>query len=220
MASVKKLEQIFNRHTSFFINTQYSLWQAGVMEGSRLGHREDRAELFRWHYELARASKKNRPIAVTRVRNQRYPPSYALLDNLHPILLINLSLDVANRGYYLKLRVVSTAVQNHGIFAIVEDEASNYSILYANHHYDLEDANGLLPLLSVIIIKEPFYTCMYEGKRCIRVDHPSDIQEAYEGSRHIPSAWQKPIKKASVYNSAGVRAFENWENRKSLRMLV
>ena len=220
MASVEYLTQIFDRCTSFFESTQFGLMNAVVMNGSRPGDRQHFRELLQYVRGLERAGRNDCPFPVTRVRNTRYPPSRKLFKELYPILLINLLLDTPTRGHYLKLRTISSAVQCNGITTIVEDENHNYGILFMDHHYESDSADGLLPKQSVLLIKEPFYTTTYEGRRCVRLDHPADVTLLLDGDPKIPQGWRKTLHPASWYNSAGVDALKNWEYQKALRMFV
>ena len=220
MASKAILERIFDLHINFFMNTQNGLLRAAAMRGSRPGNRETAQELIQYHERIESACRQGGPISVTRIRNHQYPPSCASLQDLCLILLINLELDTANRGYYVKLRTVSTTFLHYSITCVVEDEEQNFTTLYLDHYYDTEDANGILPKESVILIKEPFYTCTYEGRSCIRVDHPSDLVVLLEGDQRIPRKWRQHVKPVSGYNSIGFQAWRNWEYTKSLRMSV
>ena len=220
MASVETLIQIFQQDTSFFEITQLGLMHTFIMSGSRPGDRQHFQELLRYVRGLEQARKNGSPVSVTKVRNIRYPPSRKTVKDLYPILLVNLLLDTPTKGHYLKLRTISNAIQYNGITAVVEDEEHNYGILSLQHNYDSDSADGLLPKQSVILIKEPVYTSTYEGRRCVRVDHPADMTLLLDGDMRIPQGWRKTLHTASWYNSAGVGALKDWEYQKALRMFV
>ena len=220
MASVETLTRIFEEHTSFFESTHSGLIQALIMSGSRPGNCENYEELLQYVKTLKSATRKDTPASVTRVGNIRYPPSQKAFKDLHPILLVNLLLDAPTKGYYLKVRTISTAIQCNGIMAVVQDENQNCGILFLDHQYDSANPEAFLPKLSVVLIKEPVYTPMYEGRRCIRVDHPADFTLLLDGDRRIPRGWCNKLQASSWYNSTGLKASRNWEYEKALRLYV
>ena len=101
------------------------------------------------------------------------------LDELQPILLRDMFVNQTHTGRYLVCRSIVEPVFMTGMMLLAEDEEGaidNLSIYNYSTSYDIDPA-ALIPLNSVIIVKEPSLKLMLNRSDFhIRIESPSDIQ--------------------------------------------
>jgi len=105
-----------------------------------------------------------------------YPPCTAPAQQLQPMTIANLQMDIHHRGRRLAVKRVSPVVSLAArSWTMVQDAAGEdverLEICLHKSRYGKE----VLESKSHFIVKEPYFTLTEQGEPTIRIDHPSDI---------------------------------------------
>lgn len=156
--------------------------------------------------------------------NQVTAPKHCSLrtvKELTPIRLKDMFVNQVHTGKYLMCRVVGEPFYLTGIITVVEDESGdieNVSLYNYSTSYDISPID-LLPVNSVIIIKEPYLKIMISNNSdyYIRVESPTDVVFVND---HGVEKW-KPFKKTDFtyeqLNELGNKCFVKKEYRQAIR---
>ncbi len=103
--------------------------------------------------------------------------SQAQLSSLSRINIRDMRMEMVHKGMYLLVRICEPCFKMSGIMAVVEDLAGDVSILSIYNYIRSEsiDVEKLLPVGTVLAIKEPYYKYSNTNSCVIRVDSPSDV---------------------------------------------
>jgi len=105
-----------------------------------------------------------------------YPPCTVLLQDLQPMKLSDLQIDMHHRGRVLTVRRVSPVVKLLAFsWTVVQEEFSGETerlevLLHKSKH-----GQDILESGSIFEIKEPYFTLSDQGDPTLRIDHPSDL---------------------------------------------
>lgn len=99
------------------------------------------------------------------------------LSELKSMLIGELRMEMKHAGRYLLVRVVEPCFKMSGLMTVVEDRAGTIAILsmYNFIRKASTDVEALLPLGTILAIKEPYYKYSNTNSCVIRVDSPSDV---------------------------------------------
>jgi hypothetical protein len=113
-----------------------------------------------------------------------YPPCTLSLQDLQPMQISELKMDVHHGGYHLRVKRVSPVViLATRSWTMVQDEGGEIERLEVCLHKSLH-GKDILESTSVYIIKEPYFTLTDQGEATIRIDHPSDLMTDGDKSNH------------------------------------
>jgi tetratricopeptide (TPR) repeat protein len=145
------------------------------------------------------------------------------LMTLKPVLVDELRLETWHQGRYLLCRTIEESYKIHAVMSLVEDTAGRYAMLSL---YNLaksfdDNASVVLPVNSVLLIKEPYFKSTSNGAAMIRCDSISDIvfidylDENYQKFKVASIRnWGDILKsKDSVYAAPIPQSSEEWKNR-------
>lgn len=131
-----------------------------------------------------------------------YAPSVCPTDDLAPMALSQMQLQIHHRGKKVLLRVITPQDTMNAIMAVVEDEEGTAVLLQLYHQFKptAADPEEMLRPNMVLIVKEPFFKTAGDGAYSVRVDHVSDIIWLQTTDPRIPSKWrdQHPKSESSV----------------------
>jgi hypothetical protein len=72
----------------------------------------------------------------------------------------------------------------------VEDEYGDVEKIAIYNEREAINPDDLLPVGTIMAVKEPFYKTAVNGDYTIRVDHPSDVVYLDPADERVPLAWQ------------------------------
>ncbi|KAJ4245047.1 hypothetical protein NW762_014256 [Fusarium torreyae] len=125
-----------------------------------------------------------------------YPPSIVPLQDLEPISISELGLEIHHWGKKIMLHIITPPERRVAVMVGAEDEDEKETAVVLHLYQQAEEKE--LPLLentlyySVCIVKEPFFKKSIDGPYSLRVDHPSDIIWLDETDDRIPQKWREP----------------------------
>lgn len=96
---------------------------------------------------------------------------------LRSMLIGELKMEMKHVGRYLLVRVVEPCFKMSGMMSVVEDRSGTITILsmYNCIRSAATDVEAVLPLGTILAIKEPYYKFSNTNSCVIRVDSPSDV---------------------------------------------
>ncbi|KAL5116298.1 hypothetical protein ACEQ8H_005756 [Pleosporales sp. CAS-2024a] len=107
---------------------------------------------------------------------QPYSPCTLTLEELEPMQLNHLKMEIHHRGKKLAVKraspVVGLAVRS---WCMVQDEEGKETERLEIGLHKLRHTDEVLELTKTFIIKEPYFTMTDDGEATIRIDHPSDL---------------------------------------------
>ncbi|KAM0319433.1 hypothetical protein ACHAPQ_010341 [Fusarium lateritium] len=147
----------------------------------------------------------NTTVPITQIP-EPYSPCIIPAQDLMPIAISQLRLEIHHRGRKLLLRVLTPPDRINAITVIVEDEAETAILvqIYQQPEEELVPCVEIFIPDRICIIKEPFFKQSMDGPYSLRVDHPSDIIWLDENDERIPEKW-KNIKIRIPNSSQGHR---------------
>lgn len=145
------------------------------------------------------------------------------LDQLEPIRLKDMYVNKHHIGKYLLCRTIVEPFYMTAMSLLVEDEdgkIENLSIYNYSTSYDIPPSD-LLPLNTVMIIKEPYLKIMIHDNNnyFIRVESPTDIV-ILDDDGHSVQKWkiQLPKRTYSELNERGNKCFVTKQFRQAIRL--
>ena len=120
-----------------------------------------------------------------------YRPCVTPVAELKRITIRDLQLETHHRGTYLLLQSLTPPNRMTGIMALMEDENGDAVLLqlYQQEDEEVRKATDIVNVGTVLLVKEPYFKVMGDGRYGLRVDHVSDILRV-EGDENIPEAWR------------------------------
>lgn len=107
---------------------------------------------------------------------QPYPPCIVSLQDLQPMKLADLQMDIHHRGHRLTVKraspVVTLAARS---WTMVQDEAGDETERLEVCLHKSRHGEDVLESASVFVIKEPYFTLTDQGEATLRIDHPLDL---------------------------------------------
>lgn len=99
------------------------------------------------------------------------------LDQLTRIGIKNLKMEIKHEGKYLLLRLIEPCFRMSGIMTVVEDPEGSVCILSLYNYIEKDSVNveELLPVGTILALKEPHYKFTNSNSCVIRCDSPSDV---------------------------------------------
>lgn len=112
---------------------------------------------------------------------QPYAPCVLSLEDLEPMKLSELKMEMHHRGHSLRIRrespVVTLAARS---WTMIQDEDGEGSERLEMCLHKTRHGEDVLEAVKLYIIKEPYFTLTDQGEPTIRIDHPSDLVLCYE----------------------------------------
>lgn len=140
------------------------------------------------------------------ILGDRYSPSVLPIKDLRKLYLEDLVLESHHRGSYVLLRAVTTAIRMASIQTVMEDE-KNEVVKVSLYQQDEEvdrTAVDILPVNTVLIIKEPYLNILGDADYALRVDHVSDLIWFSENDEKVPLEWR-----SGTYDQE--KSADNWK---------
>jgi len=124
-----------------------------------------------------------------------YLPCIAPVNELRPVAIRDLQLEIHHRGTYLLLRSITPPTRMTAIMALFEDEMGDVVLL---HLYQQEDegarkAVDIVDVGTTLLVKEPYFKVTGDGEYGLRVDHLSDVVQLSECNFMIPDKWRPRV---------------------------
>ena len=121
-----------------------------------------------------------------------YLPCTTLIIELIHIAIKDLQLETHHRGIYLLLQSITPPSHITAIIAIMEDENGDVIMLQLCQQEDKGNriAIDIVNVDTILLIKEPYFKVIRDGKYGLCVDHLSDIIYIKRDDARIPKTWQ------------------------------
>ena len=121
-----------------------------------------------------------------------YLPCITPMTQLRPVEIKDLQLETHHRGTYLLLRSITPPHRKKAIMALTEDKSGDEVLLqlYQQENEDIRAAENIVPVGTILLIKEPYFKLVGESECGVRVDHLSDVIHLKKDDDRIPKAWQ------------------------------
>ncbi|KAF3067402.1 Protein unc-45 like protein B [Daldinia childiae] len=121
-----------------------------------------------------------------------YPPCIHPAQDLKPLMISEMMLEIHHRGSYALVRVLTPPDRMTAVMAIVEDEEGTAVLLqlYNQPEESKVAKENILKARDICIIKEPFFKVTNSGSYSLRVDHVSDIIWLEDTDNRIPLEWR------------------------------
>jgi hypothetical protein len=122
---------------------------------------------------------------------EAYHPCIKSFAELKPITIKSLKLETHHRGTFLILRSLTPPDRMTAIMAVVEDGNGDATLLqlYQQDEEEVRKATDVVDTGTILIVKEPYYKVMSNGRYGLRVDHISDVVFLHEADERVPKAW-------------------------------
>lgn len=145
-----------------------------------------------------------------------------ILEKLKKINLNEMMVPKIHTGSYLLCRTVSVAFTVIGISTIIEDVNGDVEelVLYNLQSNLHDDPNNIVPIGSILLIKEPYLTFTCESMNAvIRCDSPSDVLFIDESDEILNDlSWFKPINETfEEIKEKGNEYYKQHEYEKSIK---
>ncbi|TDZ58565.1 putative protein lysine methyltransferase SET5 [Colletotrichum trifolii] len=120
-----------------------------------------------------------------------YLPCAQETDDLIPMLISHMKLQVHHRGKGVILRTLTPTDRSAAIMTVVEDEEGIATSLHLYNQPDEELVHGddLMPKGTMCIVKDPCLQFLAVGEYALRVDHISDVVFLERDDPRIPLHW-------------------------------
>jgi hypothetical protein len=121
-----------------------------------------------------------------------YPPCIADVAELKRVTIENLQLETHHRGTYLLLRSITPPSRMTAVMALMEDEKGDIIMLhlYQQEDDDTRKAVDIVNVGTILLVKEPYFKVMGDGKYGLCVDHLSDVIYVDKYDTRIPEKWR------------------------------
>ena len=121
-----------------------------------------------------------------------YPPCITPMEKLRSIAIEDLQLETHHRVMYLSLRSITPPNRMTAISALMEDEKGDAVSLqlYKQEGDDLREAAEIVNVSTILLVKEPYFKVLGDGRYGVRVDHLSDVLNIQEDDTRISAKWQ------------------------------
>lgn len=214
-AIIQEREELLERQKDLFKT-------ASSRRGQRAQNRPTRAQLeafFTPSYAAAmeadlEASKRLNKVRQT-VVGYSYPPCTMTLTDLDPMTIDELRLEENHTGRVLFARTFGTPYRLQAAQSAISDTLGDVDrVAIYNFEPDLAPTM-VLPINSLIAIKQPYYKLTVDGSATIRVDHPSDLVLLSGHDERAPAALRSTPSRSYVaqgalsWKASGNQAFKN-----------
>jgi len=114
------------------------------------------------------------------------------MEKLRSIAIEDLQLETHHRVMYLSLRSITPPNRMTAISALMEDEKGDAVSLqlYKQEGDDLREAAEIVNVSTILLVKEPYFKVLGDGRYGVRVDHLSDVLNIQEDDTRISAKWQ------------------------------
>ncbi|KAF1845584.1 SET domain-containing protein [Cucurbitaria berberidis CBS 394.84] len=151
-----------------------------------------------------------------------YPPSRASASEAKRVGIEDLRIDLRNPNDFILLRAITGPYVYSSTVTIVEGEYGQAARLTV---CNLEDSiiDPIIPVGSILAIKQPCWSRLPTGSYHLRVDHPSDLEFLNQADGGVPKKWRntedvEENKDAATWKKDGDVMFLQKRFRKALEL--
>lgn len=115
---------------------------------------------------------------------QPYPPCTDSLEDLQPMRLADLRMEIHHRGRKLQIKRISPVVDLAArSWAMVQDEHGDETERLEVCLHKLRHGEDVLESTKTFVIKDPYFTLTDQGEPTLRIDHLSDLVVIHSESK-------------------------------------